>query len=172
MPSPLDDDHTRSWRQRRVVLQATTGIAGNIFGIGRAFVRCHCVWLAMPAPSLGPDLGRSASDRAPLVSQLLPFLCLQSGYKAQRPPNKSCCVVHLLTVISAAMLVVSCAYQQATAPPQPRQQTTATYKCRPEPAKGCKSIGNKSECDANRRCQWMSESDRARGHCQVIFCRD
>lgn len=52
-----------------------------------------------------------------------------------------------------------------------RQQTTATYECRPEPAKGCKSIGNKSECDANRRCQWMSESERAKAYCRVIDCR-
>ena len=68
-------------------------------------------------------------------------------------------VMRFLSII-VALLMAGCAYQQAAAPPKTR--TVISYQCRPEPPKGCKSIASKSECDANRRCQWVSESDRAR----------
>ena len=161
-------DRITAWASRW--FHDVVGVAVDNFGNGSDFLPLFFVWPAMPAPSSWPDLGRSAPGRAPLVSQLLPFLCVQSGYRVtvhHTNPVVSCVCKSSLPLCSLSAALINKRRHRR----HHRQQTNPTYKCRPEPAKGCKTIGSKSECDANRRCQWVPESERAKASCGVIHCR-
>ena len=145
------------------------GVAVDISGMDQTLCRCHLVWPRHARTFLGtrPWAFGFGSDALGLAAT---FLCLS-------PATGSTSTEQILLCRAVTnrhcRRYARCQLRLSTS--DGTVATTATHQRNlqvpPEPAKGCKSIGSKSECDANRRCQWMSESERAKAYCRVIDCR-
>jgi len=81
-----------------------------------------------------------------------------------------------ILAILAAGICFGCAHQE-TATTRTRTVVKkeivyvdrVVHACRPEPPKGCNALSGKSECDANKRCQWVNASNP---YCRRLPCND
>lgn len=87
--------------------------------------------------------------------------------------------MRILAILAVAMCF-GCAHQETAATRtktivkkeivyRDRAVERMTYACHAEPPKGCNSLSGKSECDANKRCQWVNASSP---YCRRLPCND